>query len=140
MEILKELFPKALMVPYATPGVALAKAYFKTYMESENRDTSGITTSFLQNHGLIVSGDSPEVVMNETESIVKKIENFLNINFSGYRRVTEIWRLFPERIVWKVTDFKGEAFCQSAFEIVRTMRTCASVSNEIARLLLWQQS
>lgn len=105
MEILKELFPKALMVPYATPGVALAKAYFKTYMESENRDTSGITTSFLQNHGLIVSGDSPEVVMNETESIVKKIENFLNINFSGYRRVTEIWRLFPERIVWKVTDF-----------------------------------
>ena len=73
-------------------------------MESENRDTSGITTSFLKNHGLIVSGDSPEMVMDETEDIVRKIEKFLNTDFSGYRRVTEIWRLFPDKIVWKVTD------------------------------------
>ena len=35
MKVLRELFPKALIVPYATPGVELAKAYFNSYKESE---------------------------------------------------------------------------------------------------------
>lgn len=104
MEILKELFPKALIIPYATPGIALAKIYFETFMKDGDRDTSGTTISFLQNHGLIVSGDSPEEVVDITEGIIRKIENFLNTSFLSYRRVTEIWRLFPDRIVWKVTD------------------------------------
>ena len=36
MEVLKELFPEALIIPYATPGVELAKTYFMLIRKMRN--------------------------------------------------------------------------------------------------------
>ncbi len=103
MEILKGLFPEALMVPYGTPGVELAKKYFRVCegAEAAGRD-SGVV--FLQNHGLVVSSDTAQGVMDKTESVMRRIESYLGCNFEAYRRATKIWRYFPEKVVWRVTD------------------------------------
>lgn len=100
MEVLKELFPDALTVPYATPGVELAKAYFKQFREYGKP----IHVVFLQNHGLLVSADTAAEVMDTTEEILQKLEQYLHIDLSGYHEVTKLYRFFGQGIIWKVTD------------------------------------
>lgn len=100
METLGELFPDAILVPYATPGIELAKAYFKEYKRAGKE--AGIV--FLQNHGLLVSADTAREVIEMTENILKKTERYLNLDFSDYRAVTELSQHFDEGIVWQVTD------------------------------------
>ena len=53
-EIVHELFPKAVFVPYRKPGAALAEAYDRIYRAKEAQGADG-TVVFLQNHGLVVS-------------------------------------------------------------------------------------
>ena len=74
MNVLRELFPKALIVPYATPGVELAKAYFNSYKESAGDNNVIFDIVFLQNHGLVVSADTADEVIEKTEFVIKKIE------------------------------------------------------------------
>lgn len=100
MEILEELFPEALRVPYATPGVELAKAYFSAVQNSE-RNTKIV---FLQNHGLLVSGESSGEVISTTEEIVTKIEGVLGVDMINYHTVTKLYNILGGRIVWNVTD------------------------------------
>lgn len=102
--ILKELFPEALIVPYATPGVELAKEYFKVYKENAINERKVFDTVFLLNHGLVVSGDTAEQVINKTEDILQKIEEYLNADYRPYHELTHIWKLFEDKVVWKVTD------------------------------------
>lgn len=104
MGVLKELFPKALFVPYATPGVELAKAYFKAYQEQTNRLDKVFDIVFLQNHGLVVSDDTADAVIEKTETVLKTLEEYLKADYQGYHELTKIWRLFEDRVVWKVTD------------------------------------
>lgn len=104
MDVLKKLFPKALLVPYATPGVELAKAYFEAYKEAANGQDEIFEIVFLQNHGLVVSADTAEDVIAKTEEVNSKLENYLGIDLEGYRKLTKLWGFFPEKIVWKVTD------------------------------------
>ena len=104
MDVLKKLFPEALLVPYATPGVELAKAYFEAYKEVTNGKDKVFEIVFLQNHGLVVSGKTAEDVIVKTEEVVSKLENYLDIDLEGYHKLTKLWKFFPERIVWKVTD------------------------------------
>ncbi len=100
METLKELFPEALIVPYATPGVELAKAYFAAFQDS-NKNTEIV---FLQNHGLLVSGKSADEVIDTTEKVVTKLENVLELDMSDYHAVTKLYQTVGKGIVWKVTD------------------------------------
>ena len=102
MNVLKQLFPQALIVSYATPGVELARAYFKAYKEYGAEKKPNII--FLQNHGLVVSGESAEEVIEKTEMVTRKIEGFLSCDFSEYHELTVLWKYFPEKIVWKITD------------------------------------
>lgn len=104
MEVLSELFPDALIVPYATPGVELAKAYFETYRKAVKGVDKIFKIVFLQNHGLVVSGKTADEVINTTESVTKKIEEYLGIELAGYHKLSELWSTFSEKIVWKVTD------------------------------------
>lgn len=104
MERLAEMFPQALMVPYATPGVELAKQYFMAYKNKAIEENQIFDIVFLENHGLVVSGETAEEVIEKTESIVKKIEEYLQCNFDSYRHVTALWQYFEEKIVWLVTD------------------------------------
>lgn len=104
MDILKELFPEALMVPYATPGVELAKAYFYEYKKATSDKTKAFDVVFLQNHGLVVSADTAEKVIEKTEFVTKKLEDFLGLDLEGYHKLTHLWESFTDKIVWKVTD------------------------------------
>lgn len=104
MTILKELFPEALTVPYATPGVELAKAYFNAYKQAANESTKIIDIVFLQNHGLVVSADTADEVIEKTEFVTKKLEDYLNISLEEYHKLTTLWNNFADKIVWKITD------------------------------------
>lgn len=97
MQILKSLFPDAMMVPYATPGIALARAYFREYQGSPD-------IVFLQNHGLVVSADTAHEVIERTETVLNRLEDYLSVADRSCHAVTRLWRLFPEQIVWQVTD------------------------------------
>lgn len=100
MKKLQTLFPQALMVPYATPGVELAKVYFVTYRNlAEN-----VTVVFLQNHGLLVSGESSAEVMSTTEEVAARIETELKVDMAHYHAVTKLYGVIGKGIVWNVTD------------------------------------
>lgn len=104
MEILAELFPDALIVPYATPGVELAKAYFKAYKEKVIEDGQIFDVVFLQNHGLVVSAETADEVISMTETVTKRIEDYLKIDLFPYHELTDLWTYFSDKIIWKVTD------------------------------------
>lgn len=104
MKILSDLFPEALCVSYATPGVELAKAYFKAYREHTKSEQEMFDVIFLQNHGLVISAESADEVIEKTERVTKKIEKYLGIDMSIYHEVTNLWNSFGDKIVWAVTD------------------------------------
>lgn len=101
--VLAKLFPDSIFVPYATPGIDLAKTYFKAL---KGCNETPIQIIFLQNHGLVVSAATASKVVEITESVVRKIEFYLNLTdaMTPYHRVTELWSLFEDKIVWRVTD------------------------------------
>lgn len=84
---LKEFYPNAIFVDYATPGIKLAKEYFDSF----NKAAVKSDIIFLKNHGLIVSGDSPEFVKNTTEEVLAKIENYLQLDMSAFHNATKIY-------------------------------------------------
>ena len=102
-EIVEKIFPEAVFVPYATPGINLAKAYFKA-MKSQELGPNKIV--FLQNHGLVVSGEDEKDVIKVNEDVIYKIEDYLGLRekLAPYHIVTKIWDLFPEKVIWRVTD------------------------------------
>lgn len=100
MSILKEMFPEAILVPYATPGVELAKVYFDAIRK--NGKMSNVI--FLQNHGVVVSAETGNEVISLMEDIVKQIEERIGVRFEKYHAVMELTKLFPEEIIWTVND------------------------------------
>jgi len=102
MDVLKDLFPEAMCVLYATPGIELAKAYYIAYKALNRGRLPDIV--FLQNHGLVVSADDADEVIKKTEQVLRKIETYLEMCPTGYHEVNDLWKCFPDKIVWKVTD------------------------------------
>ncbi len=102
-QIVSTLFPESIFVPYATPGIELAKAYFKAM---SNHKQSAKQIIFLQNHGLVVSGMDVDEVIKANEEVIYTIEDYLGIRneMQSYHDVTRVWNLLPEKIVWRVTD------------------------------------
>ena len=90
---LKELFPEALFVEYATPGSGLAKLYYERCMQASDKK---IELVFLRNHGLIVSAESPGRVIERTEYVLKRLEEYLNLNMEGYRNATLLYEALPD--------------------------------------------
>ena len=104
MERLAAIFPGALLVPYATPGVELAKAFFDAYKKKASEENQIFDIVFLQNHGLIVSAATADEVIRKTEDITRILEKELECDFEAYHRLTRLWKYFPNKIIWKVTD------------------------------------
>lgn len=100
MDTLKELFPDALIIPYATPGVRLASCFFQKYKEN-GRNTQIV---FLQNHGLLVSAHTADEAVNITEKVARRIAAYLHMDLSAYFTVTELYRAIGSGMVWRVTD------------------------------------
>jgi len=79
----KELFGvDVLWVPYVDPGYVLAIALGKALAEyKEKTGRAAPKAVFMQNHGLIVAGDTPDEVLERTDFVVEKIR----------RRVAPLW-------------------------------------------------
>lgn len=90
---LKKLFPDAITVNYATPGIKLAKRLYIACNESKEKNTNII---FLKNHGIIIGGKTAEEVILTTENVNLKIENYLGINNESYRNAYRIYQLFQD--------------------------------------------
>jgi len=77
------------LVPYRTPGIELALELYKVI---KNFDTIPKIT-FLQNHGLIVSSDHLDDILEITDNVLSKIEHFLQIDMSRYKLTNKISNL-----------------------------------------------
>lgn len=102
-EILK-LFSKAMIVPYATPGVELAKVYFKEYKDYRNRYNEEPQIIFLMNHGLVISANTADKIIELAEFVTLRIEEYLHMDNSAYHCITKLNELYKDGIIWKVTD------------------------------------
>ena len=87
--LLKQLFPEALCISYATPGFDLGLKV-ATKLQETTADPHTTLILFLQNHGLIVSSPSADTVISETERVTEKIENFLKLDFEKYKTAATI--------------------------------------------------
>lgn len=90
MDALKELFPEAIYVPYRKPGAALAETYYRIYRKHVEAGNSS-EVIFLENHGLVVSGNNADKVIAKTEEVLHRIAEYLNINNKAYEGATKIW-------------------------------------------------
>lgn len=71
-ELCKQLFPEALWVPYETPGRKLTLSLAKHYR--------GQSLIFLENHGVIVSGEDFEETFKQHESVNKTLCDHFGID------------------------------------------------------------
>lgn len=95
MEVLRNLFPKAVFVPYRKPGAALAETYYKIYREQQKQGADG-SVIFLANHGLVVSGDDGDTVIGMTEQVLGKIAGYLGIDDSAYTAATALYQTIQQ--------------------------------------------
>lgn len=103
-KVLRQLFPEAMVISYATPGVELAKIYFSSYKEYIVTNGKEPECVFLMNHGLLVSGENADSVINITERVIRIIEEYLEVDNSSYHYVTALSHLYDNGVIWKVTD------------------------------------
>lgn len=95
MDALRTLFPEAVFVPYRKPGAALAEAYYKEFCKIKAQGADG-SVIFLANHGLVVSGDSAQRVIEGTEEVLRKIAAYLRIPYEAYPNATKLWKAFSD--------------------------------------------
>jgi len=114
----KTLFPEALWVPYTTPGLAVT---LQIQSQIQN-DTPSVL--FLQNHGIIVSGQSPESAFELHEEIndVLKTQLKLTAGFTlgattGDLHWLEHHILFPDQVIYTMSGKKLEK-TQAAAEVI----------------------
>jgi uncharacterized oxidoreductase yuxG len=86
-DILKDLFPEAVFVDYYAPGLRLAIACYREY----KRVNKSLDIVFFKNHGILVSDDTYEAVIQKNEDIINKIAQYLNINNRAETRSTRIY-------------------------------------------------
>ncbi len=90
-EILEELFPDAVYVPYRKPGAALAETYYKICQAAGEPEII-----FLESHGLVVSGGQAKKVISRTEEVLEKIAAYLKVSYEAYSDATKLWNVFTE--------------------------------------------
>ena len=88
-QMLKEMYPEAVFIPYRKPGVALAEEYFKKMLKREDYNP----IIFLENHGLVVSADSAEEAVDCTEKIVNQIAERIGFDIKAYQNSTKIFNV-----------------------------------------------
>lgn len=126
-DLVSELFPSAIWVPYATPGLALSKVI------SDHIDGAKHVTIFLQNHGIVVSSPDVakteamhEVVTDTIRSAYPILESFDEVtNSVGVVDIGGL--LFPDQAIYHSNP--ELAMSRAGLE---TMRACAFLVDRIA--------
>lgn len=97
-KLLQKLFQDAIYVSYALPGYPLARAIQNEIEKHKSRSPKVI---FLENHGLIVSGESVSEVTHTTEKVILKIQKLIGqIPMEINEEVFKIWPLTPDEVVY----------------------------------------
>ena len=95
-DVLKTLFPEAVVVDYYAPGLRLAMACYREYKKANK----SLDIVFFQNHGILVSDDTYEAAIKKNEYIVNRIAEYLGMDNSAEIRGTRIYNIikaaFPE--------------------------------------------
>lgn len=103
-EIIQHLFPSALWIDYATPGLALTLAIKK------KMSTLLISADliFLKNHGVIVTGNTMQLALDRYQSMKSQIQRYFGIydgDFDVNKQLFDIAFvrenvLFPDQVVY----------------------------------------
>ncbi|MFA6211157.1 MAG: class II aldolase/adducin family protein [Candidatus Obscuribacterales bacterium] len=110
-KIVKEIFASdfpqyqesLFLVPYKTPGPALAVALHQQLQEKNWQP--GLAIVFLENHGLIVAAANKQMVMQITNELVDKLASHLAFNLYRYKLVN-----FASALVNQVCNTKWLAY------------------------------
>lgn len=131
MDALRTLFPEAVFVPYRKPGAALAEAYYKQFREKQAQGADG-SVVFLANHGLVVSGDSAQRVIEGTEEVLRKIAAYLQISYEAFPNATKLWRAFADipGLADKIVYLSENSSLTGEGEITRERETKAVLKEE----------
>lgn len=111
-KILKSLFPKCVLVSYATPGVDLSLLLRSAIRENAFFQDAEAKAIFLQNHGLIVAAEKCQDVIDANEHILEVLENYLDCDLSRYKSTSKISKFFND-----ITGETQVAYCVSDSEI-----------------------
>lgn len=107
---LTELFPEAITVGYATPGLSLARLCYESYQKSARERHLAAKIIFLKNHGVIISGDTADEVINLTDEVNYRIEQLIGMDNLGYHHAYDIFKVFKgldeEKIVVQIENKK----------------------------------
>lgn len=98
-EIFTDLFPKSLCIPYFSPGIELGIELSDRLQVFRSNFGVQPELIFLQNHGLLVTGESQEAVQSLTEAVVLTCEDFCNIDLGRYRNSSALASYFGEGFV-----------------------------------------
>lgn len=110
--VLKQLFPEALIVKYAAPGIELAQEFFCAYQKKPS------DIIFMQNHGLIVSGDSVSAALKRTEEVVEQLAEYLQQDCSKYTMITKI-----NDLLMRLDDnFSGVVYLSEDYSITQAVK------------------
>lgn len=92
-EIANAILPEAHLVPYVTPGYALALAICDVFPGWREPMAEQVRILLLQNHGLIVAAPEARMVMEATDTVITAISTHLGIDHSAWvlcNRVSEV--------------------------------------------------
>jgi FMN phosphatase YigB (HAD superfamily)/rhamnose utilization protein RhaD (predicted bifunctional aldolase and dehydrogenase) len=80
--IISELFPEALIIPYMTPGIKICNAIKEKY-NNEN-------IIFLINHGIIITSDIYEEIYELLSDVITTFEKKQDLNFDRYKYTNKV--------------------------------------------------
>lgn len=123
-EILSDIFPDALFVPYATPGWDVTRAMY--------REMAGVAAPevvFLQSHGLIVAADSADEAISLHEHVNRELMYRMSIDAQPVLQQVSReadWRyIWPDQVVYAdVPDSEAaiETFAAARFVLAQQRR------------------
>lgn len=112
MEVLRSLFPDALMLNYAAPGLSLGIELYEKMESQTSMSFSGI--AFMKNHGLLVSGKTADEVIAETEYVIERVATYLKYENYANSNVTKIYQWLAQK-----TDMSGKiVYCTTNRKII----------------------
>lgn len=111
------LFPNALCIDYATPGIDLALEIHDVLDGAGVERTSSML--FLRNHGLVVSGEDPEELSTEVSEIIATLESHLDVDHEAHR------------YIWQISDAYQKKFGNDPFVLLSNDRTICQAASSI---------
>lgn len=107
---LRELFPDAVMVDYAMPGIELARQCYKSMGVGRQK-----SVVFLKKHGLIVSACSRDETVELHNNVIKRIYGLLDWDYSKHDIAKRIFSLIhdidDDLIAYRSNSLESVARC-----------------------------